>query len=391
MENLADFNSNSSVDILTGELSKLSKRCDTARIGNIFKYFEKDQVDNTTRLSILSMLGEVDDSDIDILANRPKTMDNLIVIGQNTSTTAQYSLQTRLMACGYDNSSACDHVLMMENGILASNIQALSSRATCYDRMFSASIKCTEFHMEVDIPQCILRGLGQDDIQFNSDKCNSSASSSETSIYWKMKYNDCGIIRTVGADGIISYENTLHTKLATDRFVYPVLPVYNISLRCDQFTNIKFILDGDFTAKLTSITLNFEVNATITGNLKVFTDQNFSRLIDGNVGIDVPLYVESEVNTVGQVQLISCVTSPGLLDDLVSTQNQPVWPLLENGCLLDYTVQILPRGPQDQVRFQFQSFRFQNRGDDDVVNLQCKYRVCAGTATCGSLQPCTFG
>ena len=96
-----------------------------------------------------------------------------------------------------------------------------------------------------------------------------------------MHYNDCGITHTRGNNGIISYKNALRTKLDNDQIVYPVIPLFDISLQCDQYTDVKFILDGDFAPTLTSIKLNFEVSATITGNLTIYEDEQFTTELEG--------------------------------------------------------------------------------------------------------------
>ena len=45
-----------------------------------------------------------------------------------------------------------------------------------------------------------------------------------------------------------------------------------------------------------------------------------------------------------------------------------IWPLIEDGCLTDWTVSMLPRGPNKEVRFTFESFRFQDSKDGEPVS-----------------------
>jgi len=52
-------------------LDGISRSCKNPKIGNIFNSAKPD---NVTDIVIVSMLGEVEDSDIDILSNRPATV-----------------------------------------------------------------------------------------------------------------------------------------------------------------------------------------------------------------------------------------------------------------------------------------------------------------------------
>lgn len=48
------------------------------------------------------MGGELTDSDLEILANRPQNIDNLIVIAQNTTSTQQYLVRKHI-SCFYNS------------------------------------------------------------------------------------------------------------------------------------------------------------------------------------------------------------------------------------------------------------------------------------------------
>jgi len=79
-----------------------------------------------------------------------------------------------------------------------------------------------------------------------------------------------------------------------------------------------------------------------------------------DTGVDVFVQSNSTLVSSGQkLQVTDCVASPNEIVDLSSPSGAPIWPLIEAGCALDETILILPRGPLDQVRFLFESFRFQ--------------------------------
>ena len=78
-----------------------------------------------------------------------------------------------------------------------------------------------------------------------------------------------------------------------------------------------------------------------------------------DTGVDVFVQSNATLVSSGQkLQVTDCVASPGEIVDLASPTGQPIWPMIEAGCLLDETVQILARGPNNEVRFLFESFRF---------------------------------
>ena len=61
---------------------------------------------------------------------------------------------------------------------------------------------------------------------------------------------------------------------------------------CDQYTKVDFLLDSDFKPKLTSISLSFETEAQIQGDLEVYTDSDFGEKVTGLVPVGKHLFVE---------------------------------------------------------------------------------------------------
>ena len=57
------------------------------------------------------------------------------------------------------------------------------------------------------------------------------------------------------------------------------------------------------------------------------------------------------------------------LSNMTAVNAGQIWPLIEDGCLTDWTVSMLPRGPNKEVRFTFESFRFQDSKDGEPVSI----------------------
>lgn len=72
------------------------------------------------------------------------------------------------------------------------------------------------------------------------------------------------------------------------------------------------------------------------------------------------IYVQSSIEMTEQykglrTRLVSCVAKP---DEGIAADMTHSWSLIDNGCILDNTVEMMPRGAKDQMRFSFQSFAF---------------------------------
>ena len=81
--------------------------------------------------------------------------------------------------------------------------------------------------------------------------------------------------------------------------------------------------------------------------------------------MDVPEEYSSD-----SILIDSCVASPGTLEGLVPVNsNDPFWPLINEGCLNDHTVEILPRGENGEIRFSFEGFTFHSYEEQAVSIL----------------------
>ena len=86
----------------------------------------------------------------------------------------------------------------------------------------------------------------------------------------------------------------------------------------------------------------------------------------------IPIFVQGTMDVPEEyssdsIIIDSCVASPGTLEGLVPVNsNDPFWPLINEGCLNDHTVEILPRGENGEIRFSFEGFTFHSYEDKAV-------------------------
>ena len=89
----------------------------------------------------------------------------------------------------------------------------------------------------------------------------------------------------------------------------------------------------------------------------------------------IPIYVQGTMDVPEEyssdsIIIDSCVASPGTLEGLVPVNsNDPFWPLINEGCLNDHTIEILPRGENGEIRFSFEGFTFHSY-EDKAVSLR---------------------
>ena len=69
-----------SFETIISDVKQLNKNCSRAHLGNIFKGFGYPRQKENTNVDILTFLGPITDSDVQILHNRPKTSDHLLVL-----------------------------------------------------------------------------------------------------------------------------------------------------------------------------------------------------------------------------------------------------------------------------------------------------------------------
>jgi hypothetical protein len=130
--------------------------------------------------------------------------------------------------------------------------------------------------------------------------------------------------------------------------------------------------------------------------MTLFHDENFTQAFDGLTPVKngIPIFVQGTMDVPEEyssdsIIIDSCVASPGALEGLVPVNsNDPFWPLINEGCLNDHTVEILPRGVNGEIRFSFEGFTFHSY-EDKAINIQCKFKTCVGDNCSHELPKCS--
>lgn len=385
-----------SVSEIIDDIDVMPNNCAENIISNVFLE-PNDRANDAATVAFVSMASQLRDSEEMITFNRPEA-DITIVMMEGDTATEQAMVQASILACNHDTPEVCTNIINLNEGMSAGDIETRVNREPCYKRNYASTIACGEFSMELDIPVCSLRGLAMEDMVFNSGKtgdCSPTMELNGTHYKWTIGYGDCGTTQTIDEDlGTVTFSNKMVTWIDQEAPVFPVVPEFDVDLTCVVSTKFEFVFHGDFYPELTSFRGVKNVAGTQTGNLQIFADSDFTTTWDGLVmdtGVDVFVQSNSTLVSSGQkLQVTDCVASPGEIVDLSSPSGAPIWPMIEAGCVLDETILILPRGPLDQVRFLFESFRFQGEISGAQINLQCRYKVCEADE-CPSLVNCASG
>ena len=98
---------------------------------------------------------------------------------------------------------------------------------------------------------------------------------------------------------------------------------------------------------------------------KVASEFNGTESVTNGERIDVQSSIEMTEQYKGlRTRLVSCVARPDEGADMTHS-----WSLIDNGCILDNTVEMMPSGARDQMRFSFQSFAFVMAPERNVSRL----------------------
>jgi len=385
------FTENTSVQFLKDQIQDANLQCGLAEIGPVFNHFleSTDRVEDSTSVHVMFLGNQLENSDESLYLNRPKGDNNLVLVPAGWDNQPKLKKQANIIGCG--DALSCDRVLDLET--VGAEVESFVNREGCLDRVYSSLLSCSEFHMQIEIPKCAFQGLEITDLHFaNQEFCSSNPVETDTHFTWEVNYSDCGTIKDTSVEKVISYSNSLKTFLDDQGQTKPILPIFDIPLSCKISTNYEFEFNGDFEIKIDSFETVVNAEGTLTGDLDMYTDSNFTARLSDPIGNGYPIYAQSEImpeaEAIADLQLVTCVSSPGPIENMAPVDsNLPTWKFINDGCILDETLEILERGPNGELRFTFESFNF--HGNTDPIHVQCRYQVCptadncATTATCG--------
>ncbi|XP_053186205.1 CUB and zona pellucida-like domain-containing protein 1 [Scomber japonicus] len=252
-----------------------------------------------------------------------------------------------------------------------------------------SNVICGESTMTVEIEKSSLSGLHEDNLQL-SDPTNAACSlerhSNSTHVIAVIPLNACGTQLEEDDDNLI-FKNEIimvddHSDLITRKHLLEV------EFYC-QYPKRGNVALG-FTAHRTNVTVWEKGFGTFTYQFEFFEANNFQTMMDQNsypleYDIGSRIYMEMEASSsVNNTELFveSCWAAP-----YDNSNYQPTYPIIENGCEVDETVEIYSPDHQTQFKFSMEAFKF--IGLHDQVYISCSVMMCeAGNPNTRCSQGC---
>ena len=367
-----------SINFLSQYTRSIEPKCGLNEIGNIFDHFtnDSDRAPGTATVSvdIIAIGNEMINTFEDIVNTRPTSDVPIVIIPDRSNPTL--NLQSAVLGCG-DMNSQCDNVFTMSDSISSSDLSRLIQTEACMERIYQSTINCSEYSMKIAIPSCALKGLEIWEISLKENiLCDVKIDYNSTHYIWEVDYKDCGTTKTVN-DKISTFSNELSTIINYSG-ENAHMPMFKIPVECQVHSDNEFEFNGDFELTVDHLTSTIEQNNKLTGNLRMFLNDDFTNDMAGPVEYGVPIFAQSELTTNHmrtQLEIVTCVAAPGPIDQMLPVDPLlPYWEFISDGCILDETLKIMEPGPNNELRFTFLSFNF--RLDTSRVYIQCHYQTC---------------
>ncbi|XP_029353852.1 uncharacterized protein LOC115040881 isoform X3 [Echeneis naucrates] len=243
-------------------------------------------------------------------------------------------------------------------------------------KQVNAHVVCTESTMTVHVDKSSLRGLHEDHLRL-SDPLNTACSlethSNSTHIIAVIPLNACGT-QIEEDDDYLRFKNEITT---VDNSADLITRKHQLEVQfyC-QYPKRGNVTLG-FTAHRNNVTVSEKGYGTFTYEFEFYPDNQYRSRIDPSaypleydVGSRIYMQIEA-TSSLNNTELFidSCRASP-----YDNTNYQPTYPIIENGCTVDPTVEIYHPQHNKQFRFSMEAFKF--IGLHDQVYITCSVLMC---------------
>ncbi|XP_067447907.1 uncharacterized protein [Thunnus thynnus] len=239
-----------------------------------------------------------------------------------------------------------------------------------------ANVICSESTMTVEVDKSSLSGLYEDHLQL-SDPTNTACSlqrhSNSTHVIAVIPLNACGTQLEEDEDYLI-FKNEI-TTVDNHRDLITRKHLLEVEFYC-QYPKRGNVTLG-FTAHRKNVTVWEKGFGTFTYQFEFYQTNQFQTMIDPNsypleydVGSRVYMEIDASSSVNGTEMFVeSCRAAP------YDTPNYwPTYPIIENGCKVDESVEIHSTDHEKQFRFSMEAFKF--IGLHDQVYISCSVLMC---------------
>uniref|UniRef100_UPI003AAB9D86 ZP domain-containing protein-like n=1 Tax=Centroberyx gerrardi TaxID=166262 RepID=UPI003AAB9D86 len=252
-----------------------------------------------------------------------------------------------------------------------------------------ANVICSESTMRVEVDKSSFPRLHEDNLRLNDPSntvCSLQSLSNSTHIIASIPLNACGTQLEEDDENLI-FKNEI-TTVDNVRDLITRKHLLEVQFYC-QYPKRGNVTLG-FTAHRSNVTVWEKGFGTFIYGFEFYQSSRFQTMMDPNsypLEFDVGdrIYMELEAtSSVNNTELFveSCRAAP-----YDNPNYWPTYPIIENGCKVDQTVQIYSRRHQGQFRFSMEAFKF--IGQHDQVYISCSVIMCeAGNRNTRCSQGC---
>ncbi|XP_071387950.1 uncharacterized protein [Centroberyx affinis] len=252
-----------------------------------------------------------------------------------------------------------------------------------------ANVICSESTMRVEVDKSTFPRLHEDNLRLNDPSntvCSLQSHSNSTHVIAIFPLNACGT-QIEEDDDYLMFKNEI-TTVENVRDLITRKHLLEVQFYC-QYPKRGNVTLG-FTAHRSNVTVWEKGFGTFIYGFEFYQSSRFQAMMDPNsypLEFDVgdQIYMEIEAtSSVNNTELFveSCRAAP-----YDNPNYWPTYPIIENGCKVDQTVQIYARRHQGEFRFSMEAFKF--IGLHDQVYISCSVIMCeAGNPNTRCSQGC---
>ncbi|XP_029282779.1 CUB and zona pellucida-like domain-containing protein 1 [Cottoperca gobio] len=235
---------------------------------------------------------------------------------------------------------------------------------------------CSESTMTVEVTKSTFPGLHEDHLRLNDPSntaCSLQRHSNSTHIIAVVPLNACGTLIEEDDENLV-FKN----EITTVDNVHDLITrnhLLEVQFYC-QYPKHGNVTLG-FTAHRRMVTVWDKGFGTFTYQFEFFPNNQFRTMIDPNT---YPLEYDVRDRIYMQIEATSTVNNTELFVESCSaapydTPNYwPTYSIIENGCLVDQTVEVHPTSNPREFRFSMEAFKF--IGLNDQVYISCSVLMC---------------
>ncbi|XP_055771743.1 CUB and zona pellucida-like domain-containing protein 1, partial [Salvelinus fontinalis] len=291
-----------------------------------------------------------------------------------------------------DNLGEYFPICFITEGLSGSSVYQSEMRCVVVEvgrRKVKAKVVCNETKMTVEVEKSSVTEIHEDHLRLNdpsNSACDLQRLSNSTHIIGVIPLNACGTQIEEDDDNLI-FKNQISTFDNPNDIITRQHQV-EIQFYC-QYAKRGNVSLG-FSAHRDNITVVEKGFGTFTYQFEFYQTSQFTDMVDPrdyplDVVVKQMIYMDIEaVSTVNNTELFveSCRAAP-----YDNPNYHPTYPIIENGCIVDETVQIF--SPRHQRHFQFGMEAFKFIGMHDQVYISCSVILCeAGNPNTRCAQGC---